>query len=379
MDLLILSQTEVNTPLPSIIEFLAQAEFGLFFSQGIRHALQLALERLADWTRSGFLTRRVAPNSDYIYIALALVWEANFFRKLDAASPMSLFDLRQSRLLPSAALHRNGVPECLRGRRFAPLGAMQQIIGVLFAVGFPELERRADDLLATLRDPTAETVERERALAAASPAMASARRQFRRFYPIVKALIGVARVLFLLAYVAGKTPYAAPSYWARGVTLRYNSSSHMGASDVPPSVRPLPTSFLPPRSSTDSEAGSRRLLSLLSVLMSALFVSFRVSDWLGRDPVGTELMFASGQRRRVPENPPPSTSLQPLELEALRQPGICPVCARPVVNPCVNVTTGYMACYPCALDWVRAHATCPVKRDIPTNERCLRRVFLQSS
>lgn len=236
----------------------------------------------------------------------------------------------------------------------------------------PYLIRRLDQLHSDWTDDTPEGRERRQDMERGmSPLQLRIAKGLARTYPVLKAGAGIAKVLVWLAFMANRIPYPSLS---------------MAISNVVLTRRTVGDDALQRMS-----AGSTRLFVILSLAITWTIVGFEVADWWFRDGGRSSVLR---ERKGLPPPPPLASSTNDtndnINIDGGRSPadasgpasasgqdGHCPICRNPVVNPCVNIASGYVFCYPCLAQYVREHGTCPVKTHIRVTPRHIRRLFIE--
>ena len=120
----------------------------------------------------------------------------------------------------------------------------------------------------------------------------------------------------------------------------------------------------------DTNSARYRLVQLAQWLLVSVVFAFRIMEWWNVDGRRGDVA-ASLTQEVLPPAPAPEKVAAIIELPP---PGHCPVCRRPIVNPCVNIISGYTFCYPCLATQVESTQRCPVT-GLPTSAMHIRRIY----
>jgi hypothetical protein len=391
MELLLLSQFNLDSPLPTIFELVAQDRLGDSLHQAIRFGLASLIDRFP---------RLVAVLHwyDELYLALDLALQRPFLLHLNATMAEHAFGLRRSAILskvlvspttvggrlaaaarqqrsqrsidddqvslpvssassraiaaPGGGHHSGGIgdatselgmgatadpPRSLQGAKLVPLTRQQRLAGLILAVLVPYLRRRLLSYAQWLASDKPDDVATRAAQENQRPWLRPVNRAVALVYPKIHAALDLANVAFAVGYLADRTPFFSWQLWVLGVVVRRASQSELQAAAASP--------------------GAARAMRLAQVALMGIAVAFRLLDWWntaeGRD-AGTTVV-----REVLPAPDPPA--LPPAKSGTERPAdGECGVCRRPYVNPAVNTASGFVFCYPCLHQSIAARAECPV-------------------
>lgn len=406
MDLLLLAPYDIHNPLPTLFEVFALDEL-----QGaLRNALGVGLFNVID-RAIVHVSPQVAHLQPYlpeIELILAVLIEGQFLHRFDATTTQRLFNLKLTNAIPkspvisllqknaSTAAHATTttavggnsrsfiahqpaqtdprLPQSVSGISFGPLRKRQKALMLLEAALVPYLTRRLDQLHSDWTDDTPEGRDRrqqmERVMA---PMQLKIVKGLARIYPILKAVLGIAKVAVWLSYMSNRIPYPSISMMIAKVIMTRRTIGDEALQKM--------------------SASSNRLFMFLSLAITWTIVGFEVADWWYRDGGRSSVLR---ERKGLPPPPPclsnttTTTENSASHVEAsstsssaatsssnVVEAGLCPICTNAVVNPCVNITSGYVFCYPCLAGYVREHGTCPVKTHMRTTARHIRRLFIE--
>jgi hypothetical protein len=390
MELLLLSQFNLDSPLPTIFELVAQDRLG----EALHGALKFGLTTLAT------AAPRVAPVLDYydeLYLALDALVQRPFLFNLDCTMAENAFGLRRSKVIGAAAQRRRRLletavsdgaaaaalttgnaatavagtsgggggseglgataeaPKALRDVRLAPLTPGVRRVAYLLAVLLPYVRRRLMAYTQFLRSDKPDDMARRASLEHRRPWLKPAHRVLQTVYPPLHAALELLNVAIAIGYLADRTPYFNWQFLLMGVTIRRASRGDMQAAAASP--------------------GAMRAVRVASLLLMGIAVAFRLLDWwntgAGREASNTIV------RESLPAPDPPTV---PPAMPGKQQPadGNCGVCHKPFVNAAVNTVSGYVCCYPCLHQYVAEHQACPVS-GMPCGLSSIRRLYDESS
>ncbi|CCE62426.1 hypothetical protein TPHA_0C02730 [Tetrapisispora phaffii CBS 4417] len=195
---------------------------------------------------------------------------------------------------------------------------------------------------------------------------------FRKFYPIIKRCFQIFNLLIKLKFLAGKTgslsliDYLFNIAYSRALfplesknrSLTQNIGRHNRERLQRQNYYKFRSNFN--ENFTDT-------LSVLSYLGTKVFPTFlftlRIYQWWTAENISSKIeRKLNNIDRAIPRPPLTESNLQQNRKSADK----CPVCKDKIQNPCV-IETGYVMCYPCALDYITQHeGRCPV-----TNKKLL--------
>ena len=166
-----------------------------------------------------------------------------------------------------------------------------------------------------------------------------------RYYPVFHVINEGLTLFYYVAYACEKLPYFSPLMHFFNVVLR-----RMGKEDF-------------------AKRASSSSMRMFMLILSTVFIAFRYLEWRNTE-AGGGFSQAITADAALPTPPPPTTS-SPL---VLVEKGHCAVCHRRFVNPAVNVASGFVFCYPCLHQHVASKGTCPAS-GVPTSIHHIRRLF----
>uniref|UniRef100_A0A7E4W5U1 Peroxisome assembly protein 12 n=1 Tax=Panagrellus redivivus TaxID=6233 RepID=A0A7E4W5U1_PANRE len=173
---------------------------------------------------------------------------------------------------------------------------------------------------------------------------------FLKYYPYLKTVIGIATVIFQLAYVFNFAKTPAPFLWLAGCHLEKLTPADLMAFDTLPlhlqSGGPLTRLW---RFIVSIPAVFGRLFTY-----GLFFVQFLEYFYAS----GTADQFSTTHQRGSPPKHPAKrlTEAEVLTLEVDK----CPLCYRRRVNDTVLAVSGYVFCFSCIDGYVRREGLCPV-------------------
>jgi hypothetical protein len=254
------------------------------------------------------------------------------------------------------------LPMSVSGISFAPLTPQQRVIMLLEAAFVPYLGRRVEAIHSEWTDNTPEGRERRAEYERSAPGWQLAFvRLIVAAYPVVRAVLGIAKAAVWLAYLSNRSPYPSVTGFLTGTVLARRTPGDEALQRL--------------------SAGSNQLMMLLSGVITWTIVGFEVADWWVRDGGRSSVLR---DRRALPPPPPFASSQQQQQQSSSTTPpavavqdGSCPICKSHVANPSVNIASGYVYCYPCLSRHIREHGTDPVKPQLKSTARHIRRLFIQ--
>eukprot|EP00672_Neobodo_designis_P011969 CAMPEP_0174855884 /NCGR_PEP_ID=MMETSP1114-20130205/34471_1 /TAXON_ID=312471 /ORGANISM="Neobodo designis, Strain CCAP 1951/1" /LENGTH=358 /DNA_ID=CAMNT_0016090657 /DNA_START=56 /DNA_END=1129 /DNA_ORIENTATION=+ len=356
MELLLLSQFNVDTPLPTVFELVAQDRLG----DSLHGAFKFALTSLAQ------SVPRLAPAVHWFdegYLVFDGLLQHLFLSHVGATMAEHAFGLRRSGLVPTAPRNRaadaalasatsdgpssaGGVgagaeaPNALAGLTLVPLTRAQRVATLLLTVLLSYARRRLFDYTRMLNSTKPDDVDERRRIEAQYGAWAAAvNGVIAAVYPWVHAAMEFSNLAFMLGYLADRTPHFSWQLWATRATIRRATRNDMAAVAGSPAAQ--------------------RAVRVAQLALMGIAVAFRVLDWWntndGRDASNTVVQDT------LPAPKPPKPPAPADGVEAPSD-GTCGACRRSVANPCVNAASGYVFCYPCLHQAIQATAACPVTR-----------------
>ncbi|CBH16836.1 peroxin 12 [Trypanosoma equiperdum] len=173
-----------------------------------------------------------------------------------------------------------------------------------------------------------------------------------QLYPALHAGWEGLNLAFKILFLLELTPYTAPLHRIFSIVLRRPTGDDLIAASNP---------------------RAQAALMLGRVLIVVLLLGFRLMEFSGNTG-GASPSHANSDDLTIPRPPewgvdvvvPPGTP-DP-------QPGVCPVCERPVTNAAVCTVSGVVGCYPCLTQFAREKNACPVTR-APMSLECVRRIY----
>ncbi|PFH38213.1 hypothetical protein BESB_005540 [Besnoitia besnoiti] len=213
---------------------------------------------------------------------------------------------------------------------------------------------------------------------------------FAKFYPAASGLHGLVCFVYMLLYLAdsAKFPYWSPSMHALGLVYVRGPppfspfSPFFPLSGVSAVKRGSGTSPESPARARLLRVGvdflARTLARFSRLALVSLALSLRLLDWwrdyetavraaatqndlLQFPGLGAEALAEKAEAKEIKIPPPPAppqgvgASCVPLPQDDR----ICPLCHRPRTNAAC-LSTGFVFCYRCVVNFVRAHQRCPV-------------------
>ncbi|KXS14545.1 hypothetical protein M427DRAFT_57459 [Gonapodya prolifera JEL478] len=194
-----------------------------------------------------------------------------------------------------------------------------------------------------------------------SPLKLLLRRGFRRAYPYVNALYGLALFVWQVLYMYGRTRYFSPWLYLLGVEIKRLDWRDM----EPPGPAPQ----------SENKTAVQVVTSILRRVLEALKVALPLSMFALKF---LEWWYQSGFAKKAEggkpiPRPPPRIEPDPTGLPLPEFPEQCAICNTPRTNPAM-LPSGYVFCYPCIYKFVEENSCCPVTR-IRTDTTEIRRLY----
>lgn len=306
---------------PSFFELVAaeQLEASLY------PALRFALELLA---RRHRIFAVLATRTSEVHALVSLFLETASLRRDAATLSEGFYSLRR------AEVGRDAAGGAAGGGGVLPPGAVATAL--MWRVVVPYTRRSMDALYRSSLNADMQQRQRRRPMVV------------RRW----RALTGCADALgvcFKLAYLLGGTRHFTPALWAQGVVLR----------------RATPADVARPYAGRVARGTGARVMRAFDGLSNVLkygcfaaLVCFRFLEHV--QAASSEAGVGVG----APPTPAPPRPPPVGEGSECRQPPdddeMCAICERPRTTPAALLVSGYVFCYACVLDHVRAHQRCPI-------------------
>ena len=384
MELLLLSQFNLDSPLPTFFELFAQQRL----TSTMQDALRFLHAALAN--RFVSLAGTLPYNTEIFFTAWAFV-ERAFLTNFDSTFAENFFGMKRVRRVPtqpvavpgpvptppSSALAEglgtqqqqataptaattpaaaaapsgngesatngaaNSTAATEEALRFQPLQSRDRWLGVLFAVLVPYINQRMADSYRQLRDTSADAVAARNAALRSHPSLRAYHWLLRYVYPTYNFTFELLTLVFWLLYVFERTPHYSFDLLLQGVVIRRATHKDM---------------MLQQRTGS-----GRNILLYARIALTTLVIGFRFLEWWNRSD-NRSAAVASLTQAEAPPPPPPEEAAKSEELRNKYhiQAGTCPVCNRTTANPAVCTVSGAVGCYPCLQQYVEQHGECPV-------------------
>eukprot|EP00755_Sulcionema_specki_P001136 Sspe_Gene.116375::Locus_105575_Transcript_1_1_Confidence_1.000_Length_1154::g.116375::m.116375/K13345/PEX12, PAF3; peroxin-12 len=323
---LILSQFNLDSPLPTFIEMRAQEDLMHIMRGGFRYGMAVASNYYPTFHHAHSV-------ADEIFTVLWGLLDYRFLKAIDATFAESFYGIK--RVLADG--------DWKEGKGM-PLTRRERVLSVVFGVVVPYLHLKLNALITRLREEGTEGEARPGLLAKARRV---AKRIFLLTYPWVNFAYITTECWYWLRYLS-HWPWWNPWLHSRGIILR-----RMEASDYELQTRGPHARFLD---------YSRRTLAFLIAV-------FRVLEWWN----STESLRQATEEASTRKPPPPEPPQAVVDLSNLDE-GACPICRHPTTNPTLNAASGYVYCYPCIHQHVEATRKDFVTH-IPSSLDHLRRIY----
>ena len=345
---LILSQFNLDSPLPTFFEMRAQEELMPLLSSGFRYGMTVTAQRLVPLAK-------VVPWSEEIFAVLWALLDYKFLKAIDSTFSENFYGLKRAVAPPGADIMKD--IEKGEVRAYHRLTKRHRILSVLLSVLLPYIRAKLTEHMWRCKEEEGTAAESN-----LSRRRLALRRVYKKVYPYVHFAFEIVTCVYWLRYLF-ESPWWSPYLHANRILLRRLDRADYVALQSSPH-----TSLL-------ERTGNFILWTI---------VCFRVLEWwnsteaarddtAGDAGIGGGGATASGLRGSLPPPPAPSEVAS-----ATISTSECPHCKHSVTNPTLNAATGIVYCYPCIHQYVEHHAEDPVTRSPCTLDH-LRRIYETSA
>ena len=328
---LILSQFNLDSPLPTFFEMRAQEELMPILGNAFTYGLTVTAQRVP------FLVS-VVPWSNEIYTTLWAALDWKLLSSIDSTFAENFYGIKRVIAPP-----RSDVLEDVEAGRLNAYGGLSQrtrLLSLLLVIIVPYIKRKLHAYMSYLREDDNNSDS------------TAQKRLFKKIFPIVNFILEGMTLIFWVRYLFSSPWWSFGMMTQRIVLRRLEMQDYQQMQTSPDSV------FL------------NRMKSF--ILWS--IVGFRALEWYNSTGTGSSEVSDvdhQGRSTTVPPPPPPA-SLQSLGLDPEGE--TCPICRHPITNPTLNACSGLVYCYPCIHQYVDTH-----KEDAITKQQCtldhLRRIY----
>eukprot|EP01060_Flectonema_neradi_P004149 TRINITY_DN12723_c0_g1_i1.p1 TRINITY_DN12723_c0_g1~~TRINITY_DN12723_c0_g1_i1.p1 ORF type:complete len:333 (+),score=20.79 TRINITY_DN12723_c0_g1_i1:89-1087(+) len=327
---LILSQFNLDSPLPTFFEMRAQEELMPILGNAFTYGLTVTAQRVP------FLVS-VVPWSNEIYTVLwgALDWK--LLSSIDSTFAENFYGMKRAIAPPKSDVLQD--VEAGRLNSYDRLNKRSRIVSLILVILVPYLKKKLHAYMTYLRDEDANSDS------------TVFKRLFKRMFPIINFFLESITLLFWLRYLFASPWWSLGLFSQRIILKRLDMADYQHLQTSPDAV------FL----------NRMRSFILWSI------VGFRALEWYNSAGVGSSepVDISQGRPAAIPP-PPPPVSLESLGLDA--EEDTCPVCRHPITNPTLNACSGLVYCYPCIHQHVDTNKADPITRQPCTLDH-LRRIY----
>ncbi|KAJ9460471.1 Peroxisome biogenesis protein 12 [Diplonema papillatum] len=334
---LILSQFNVDSPLPTFFEMRAQEELMPVLSGAFRYALTVSAQRVI----------QLAPMikySDEVFTAVWALLDYKFLSAIDSTFSENFYGLKRVVAPPNADIMKD--IEDGKLHTYNPLTKRDRVLSTIFSALVPYLKQKLSSVYTDLKE----------ASSASSTPPSKATRAFLKLYPWLHFVLEMTTFVYWLRYLF-MWPWWSAFLHSRRVVLRRLEMADQIA---------LQNSRHAP------------MLERAGHILLWTVVCFRVLEWWNSTEQvrespdnGTSTSGASGSRKVPP--PPRPSQLDDASLATLDD-SACPLCKHSITNPTLVAPSGVVYCYPCIHQYVDSHKEDPVTK-LPCTLDHLRRIY----
>eukprot|EP01061_Rhynchopus_euleeides_P018737 TRINITY_DN30942_c0_g1_i1.p1 TRINITY_DN30942_c0_g1~~TRINITY_DN30942_c0_g1_i1.p1 ORF type:complete len:344 (+),score=89.33 TRINITY_DN30942_c0_g1_i1:396-1427(+) len=341
---LILSQYNLDSPLPTFFEMRAQEELMPILSSGFRYALTVTAQRVIPLSK-------VVPYSDELFAVLWGLLDYKFLSAIDSTFSENFYGLKRVVAPRGVDVMKDVEQEGLRS--YLRLSKRDHIISVLLSVLIPYIKTRLQDYMTRCKEEQGTSAEES-----LTPRWRTIRKAFVRVYPWLHFAMESITVVYWIRYL-----FEAP-WWSAGLHSRRIVLRRLERQDY-------------------MELQSSPHMALLERTGNVLLwgiVCFRVMEWWNSTEAARQEGGGGGGGDALGDQPsvrvPPPAP--PAEVQGLDGAAQCPLCRHSVTNPTLNASTGLVYCYPCIHQHVEHYSEDPVTHTLTTLDH-LRRIYETSA
>ena len=339
---LILSQYNLDSPLPTFFEMRAQEELMPILSGGFRYALTVLAQRVIPLSK-------VVPYSDEVFAVLWAGIDYKFLSAIDSTFSENFYGLK--RVVAPAGVDVMKDVEEGELRNYLRLSRRDHVISVLSGVLIPYIKTRLFNYMTQCKEEEGTSAENN-----LTPRKKMLRKIFKRVYPYLHFILEMTTSIYWLRYLF-EAPWWGPELHARRIVLRrLERVDYMELQNSPHAA----------------------LLERTGNFLLWGIVLFRVLEWwnsteANRQEGGSrpEVLGGGSEDTSIPPPPPPTE----VDGSSTSQ---CPLCRHTVTNPTLNSSTGLVYCYPCIHQHVEHHGEDPITHTASTFDQ-LRRIYETSA
>eukprot|EP01064_Diplonema_japonicum_P010581 TRINITY_DN17814_c2_g1_i1.p1 TRINITY_DN17814_c2_g1~~TRINITY_DN17814_c2_g1_i1.p1 ORF type:complete len:358 (+),score=36.49 TRINITY_DN17814_c2_g1_i1:57-1076(+) len=339
MDLL-LSQFNLDSPLPTFFELRAQEELTPILGGAFKYGLTVTAQRVI----------QLAPAvkySDEIFAVIRAWVDYKFLTAIDSTFSEYFYGVKRV-VAPLDASIRQDVEEGLLAS-YSKLSKRDHIISLLLCVLVPYIKTKLSNLMWQYKeDPESATftgTQRRRNLT----------KIFVKVYPWVHFVLEMVTCMYWLRYL-----FESP-WWSLGLHSRRILLRRLEMKDFQAMKKDGTGSFI--------ERTSNFILWVI--------VGFRVLEWWNSSETSRANDDSGSAGASAPMRIPAPPA--PRELSGLNpDSSVCPICSHSITNPTLNASSGIVYCYPCIHQHVESKKDDPVTHVHCTLDH-LRRIYETSA
>lgn len=343
------SVLDPESPLPSFFEMFMTHQIQLSLKPALGHVLSALSGRLPFLSSALF-------RLDETYLLLSLAIEGKMLGQQDCLLAESLYGLRRSRIARDGWSRIQSKGGVVDPGVMSSLTARDRRKALLLAVAIPYLKAKLDAAHTTANE---EDANQRDGLSRAQKVLLAA-------YPILHTTYEGSYLVAHWMYNYGRTPYFSPLLYLLGQVVRRttmedvnNRETEKQAADALASASD--SSVAP--SFIQRVGGGAVRYGRVAVFTAVIL--FKVAEWWtqveARERGNISRRRGAGLGVPIPPPPLPPTRGQGSTTNIPRDPHTCPLCLEPQrINPAVCSVSGYVFCYRCILQHVRAHGACPI-------------------
>eukprot|EP01059_Diplonema_ambulator_P011098 TRINITY_DN21068_c0_g1_i2.p1 TRINITY_DN21068_c0_g1~~TRINITY_DN21068_c0_g1_i2.p1 ORF type:complete len:341 (+),score=42.25 TRINITY_DN21068_c0_g1_i2:668-1690(+) len=338
---LILSQFNLDSPLPTFFELRAQEELMPILGGAFKYGLTVTAQRVI----------QLAPSVKYSDEMFAVLWawlDWKFLEAIDSTFSEYFYGIRRVVAPIDANIPRDIEEGQLQ--TYLKLTKRDRAVSVLLSVLLPYIKNKLTNIMWRMRedpeDPMFTGTERRRKAAAV----------FKKVYPVVFFVLEMVTCMYWLRYLFQS------HWWSAGLHSRRILLRRLEMADF----------------KQMQKDGTGTFVQKASNFILWVIVGFRVLEWWNSTDA------SRSDSSPTPDSPHPASTripppAPPKELSSLpSDPSICPLCTHSITNPTLNAASGIVYCYPCVHQHVESKKEDPITHQASTLDH-LRRIYETSA